>query len=45
MIHHFPPAFKVSEIPPHYPGSLIRVHSPLLPVKASSILEKEHGLS
>lgn len=44
MIHCFLPAFKVSEIPPHYPRSLIRVHNPLLSVKASSTLEKEDGL-
>lgn len=44
MIHCFPPAFKVSEIPPHYLGSQIRVHNPLLSAKASSTLEKEDGL-
>lgn len=40
MIHHFPPAFKVSEMSPHYPGSLNIVHNPLLSGKLSSILEK-----
>lgn len=41
MMHCFPPALKVSEIPPHDPGNLNRVHSSILSSKASSILEKE----
>jgi len=35
---------KVSEIPSHYPRSLIRVHNSLLLLKASCILEKENRL-
>lgn len=45
MIHCFSSALKVSEILPYYPGSLIRVHNSLSSIKASSILEKEEGLT